>query len=317
MDLPIPTVLAAALPVFVLLLLGMGLRRTGTLTAEADASIMKLVIRVFYPCLFLDFIIGNEAVKAASNLIAAPIAGFAATSGGMLAGYLLARLLGLRRGTGLRTFAFCTGVFNYGYIPIPLIMALFADRATLGVLLVFNVGVEVAIWTVGIMLLSGRFRLAALGRLVNPPIIALLVALSINGLGLESAVPGWLSRLVGMLGACSIPVGILLAGAAIADLLGGSGMLRPLKVPAGAVLLRLGLLPAAFLAAAAWLPGFTLELRQVLLVQAAMPAGIFPIVLARHYGGDATVAVKVVLSTTVVSFITMPLWIRFGALLVF
>jgi predicted permease len=317
MDLPISTVLSAALPVFALLALGFGLRRGGTLTEEADNSIMKLVIRVFYPCLFLDFIIGNEAVKEASNLFAAPIAGFAATAGGMLAGFLMARLLGLRRGSGLRTFAFCNGVFNYGYIPIPLIMALFADRSTLGVLLVFNVGVEVAIWTVGIVLLSGRFRLAALGRLVNPPIIALLVALSINGLGLDGAIPGWLSRLVGMLGACSIPVGILLAGAAIADLLRGSGMLRPFKVPAGAVLLRLGLLPAVFLAAAAWLPGLTLELRQVLLVQAAMPAGIFPIVLARHYGGDASVAVKVVLGTTLASVITMPLWIRFGALLVF
>jgi predicted permease len=60
------------------------------------------------------------------------------------------------------------------------------------------------------------------------------------------------------------------------------------------------------------MPGLSLELKQVILIQAAMPAGILPIVLARHYGGDASVAVKVVLVTTLCSIVTMPFWIRIG-----
>ncbi len=317
MHFPFHTILGAAAPVFLLLALGFVLRRTRVLTAEADASLMRLVVMVLYPCLFLDFIIGNPALRAAHNLVAAPLAGFLATAGGFVAAYGVARLIGLRRGTGLRTFAFCNGVFNYGYIPIPLITALFASRETLGVLLVFNVGVEAAIWTAGILLLCGRLHRSALRRLLNPPLLALAVALAVNAAGLDARLPGWLGELIRMLGACSIPLGILLAGAAVADLMGARDWLADIRVPAGSIAVRLILLPAAFVAAAALAPGVSTELRQVLVVQAAMPAGIFPIVLARHYGGDAAAAVRIVLATTLASVVTMPLWIRWGSALAF
>ncbi|NDV62153.1 AEC family transporter [Puniceicoccales bacterium CK1056] len=317
MELPIQTILGAAIPVFALLLIGLILRRTNVLTKEADVSIMKLVVRVFYPCLFLDFLIGNPAVKEAPNLLAAPLVGFLTTVAGFLAGYGIAKLIGLEKGKGLRTFAFCNGIYNYGYIPIPLIIALFGDRETLGVLLVHNVGVEVAIWTAGIILISGQFHRGTIKQLFNPPLIALLVSLMINSSGMDSEMPEPLLRLISMLGACSIPVGILLAGAAIADLLKNKGVLENFKIPVASILLRLGLLPMVFLVVAATLPGLSTELRQVILIQAAMPAGILPIVLARHYGGEASVAVKVVISTTLASVITMPLWIQFGAWFVF
>lgn len=316
MTLPIEVILGAALPVFILLGLGYGLRRGSVIEREADASIMKLVVRVFYPCLFLDFLIGNEAVKEAPNLLAAPIVGYLTTAGGFIAAYLLARIIGLSRGKGLRTFAFCNGIYNYGYIPIPLIFALFDDRRVLGVLLVHNVGVEMALWTAGILLLSGEFRLGALKRLINPPIIALGLALLVNGLGLDNRVPEWGSQLIHMLGACSIPVGILLSGAAIADLMKERGFFGNPRIHVGSIAMRLGFLPAGFLLVAAFLPGLSIELRQVILVQAAMPAGILPIVLARHYGGEASVAVKVVLTTTFASVITMPLWLKLGSALV-
>ena len=63
---------------------------------------------------------------------------------------------------------------------------------------------------------------------------------------------------------------------------------------------------------AAFVPGLSTELRQVIVVQAAMPAGIMPIVLARHYAGDSGVAIRIVLGTTLASVLTMPLWIHAG-----
>jgi len=63
--------------------------------------------------------------------------------------------------------------------------------------------------------------------------------------------------------------------------------------------------------AARYLPASE-ELKQVLVVQASMPAAVFPIVLARHYGGDTLTAVRVVVSTSVIGFVTIPLWVRFG-----
>jgi predicted permease len=49
-----------------------------------------------------------------------------------------------------------------------------------------------------------------------------------------------------------------------------------------------------------------------MVVQAAMPCAVFPIVLARHFDGSPEIALKVVLTTTILSLITIPLWIAFG-----
>ena len=306
------TIIGAALPVFLILGLGYWLRQLKILTTEADASLMKLVIRVLYPCLYFDYVVGNPALKGASNLIAAPLVGFLTIAGGFLLAYGVARMMGLKVGKGLRTFAFGSGIYNYGFIPIPLILALFGDRGTLGVLLVHNVGVEIAIWTAGVILLSGEFKKSALRNIANPPVIALLVALSINTMGWDASIPGWIATAIGMLAACCVPMGILLAGALIADLFQEQKLLADPKVIAGSLLVRLGLLPAVFLLVAAFVPGLSTELRQVIVVQAAMPAGIMPIVLARHYAGDTGVAIRIVLGTTLVSVLTMPLWIHAG-----
>jgi malate permease and related proteins len=75
--------------------------------------------------------------------------------------------------------------------------------------------------------------------------------------------------------------------------------------------LRLAIIPLAFLAAAAWLP-VTPELRSVLIIQAAMPSAVFNIVIARHYGGHAPTAVQVVIATTLVSLATTPLVIAWA-----
>lgn len=316
MDLPILSIISAAVPVFLILALGITLRRRQILSSGADQPLMRLVVWVFYPCLFLDFIIGNPAVKEAPNLIAAPIVGFCTIVSGFLMAYIGGRLIGLVRGDGLRSFAFCSGIYNYGYIPIPLIIALFDDRGTLGVLLVHNVGVEIAVWTIGTLLLIGRFEWAAAKRVFNPPVVALLVALSVNALGWDTLVPQWLGRFFQMVGACTIPFGILLAGTGIADLLEKDSLRSKLKVSLAAAVLRLGLIPAAFVSVAATLSFVSPELQRVMIVQAAMPAGIFSIVLVRHYGGDNSTAVRVVLATTLLSIVSMPFWIRVGSTIV-
>ncbi len=312
MSVSFSTIIGAALPVFILLALGYVLREVKILTRESDSSLMKLVIRIFYPCLYFDFVIGNPSLQSAQNLVAAPIVGFSTVAGGFLLAFLAGRAIGLQKGKGLRTFAFCSGIYNYGFIPIPVMLALFGDRGTMGVLLVHNVGIELAIWTAGIMLLAGGIRGSALKNILNPPIIALVIALLVNASGLDSKVPGWLDQTISILAACCVPVGIILAGAMIADLFKQQKVLSQPKVVAGAIIMRLGLLPMGFLLIAAFMPGLSVELKRVIMIQAAMPAGIMPIVLARHYGGDSGVAVRVVLATTVASVVTMPLWIHLG-----
>jgi predicted permease len=70
-------------------------------------------------------------------------------------------------------------------------------------------------------------------------------------------------------------------------------------------------MPLLMLAVARYIPASP-EMKQVLIVQAAMPAAVFPIVLARRYGGDPITAIRIVIGTSLVGFITIPLWLRLG-----
>jgi predicted permease len=300
--------LALTLPVFALFALGIGVRRAGWLSQEAEGSVLKLIVNLLYPCLIFKSVLGNEALRVPANLAGAPLTGFATLVVGMLAGLWVGRLLRLEVGSGLRTFAFAVGIYNYGYIPIPLVESLWG-RETLGVLLVYNVGVEMAIWTVGILLLAGLSAREGWKKLLNPVVLSLLVGMALNTLHLE--LPGMVLRVVDALAACAVPLGLLAAGAAVDNYLKKPGDLFEAKTSLAACALRMGLLPLAFLALAKFVP-FPLEMKRILVIQAAMPAGMLPLVIARHYGGQPMVAARVIVGTTLLGLLVIPLWIAFG-----
>ena len=114
---------------------------------------------------------------------------------------------------------------------------------------------------------------------------------------------------MGWLGAGAFPLAIFVTGAVIMDLIGRE---RPtLRASMGGTAVRLALLPVFMLAAAKFLPMPHL-LKQVVVVQAAMPAAMTPILLAKLYGGRPAVAVEIVVATTVASLATLPLVLAFG-----
>lgn len=295
-------------PIFALIALGAVLRRAGWLTPEADSSLLRLGVNLFFPALIFNSVVGNASLHDPRNLLWPQLIGFVSICLGWLVSWGAGCAIGLERGRGLRTFAFTTGFPNYSYLPIPLIGALFAP-STLGVLFVFTVGVEFAVWTVGILLLAGGSLREGWRKLLSPPVLALVVAVMLNTLRLDPPAP--VRQTIGYLGNCAVPLGLLLIGAFLEEHLRHPRSLWAPRVNAASIFLRLGLLPLTLLAAARWLPVST-ELKQVIVVQAVMPAGVFPIVLAKHYGGQPLTAAQVVLGTTVVSLVSIPLWMKFG-----
>jgi malate permease and related proteins len=305
------TLLALVMPVFAVIAAGAGARRLAWLKAEADESLLKLVVNFLYPCLIFDNALGNEALREPGNLLAAPALGFVMMGGGILLAYAVAKRTGFAVGGGLRTFAFSVGIFNYGYMAIPLVEELFG-REALGVLFVFNVGCEAAIWTVGIVMLAGvSLRDGGWRRLLNPPIYALVLAVLLNLANGDAWLPGILRQSIRMTAACAVPLGLLVIGGTLVEYFAAPRTLVDRKVSPLACALRLGVIPLGMLGLAVALP-VPPELRGVIVVQAAMPAGILPIVIAKHYGGQPLVAVQVVLGTTAVGLFVVPLWLRVG-----
>lgn len=304
-------VLNAVLPVLGVIAAGFAFRRLKWLTEEADRSLVKLVVNVLAPCLILDSILGNAAFTRLDNVLLPPLLGFATTAAGVGLGWLCRRMTGEPEGVGrLRTFAFTVGVCNYGYIPLPLAQTLF-DQETVGVLFVTNMGVEIAMWWLGLSLLRGGERTSFWKNLLSPPVIAIVASLALNAAVPREQVPAAVLKGVHMLGVCAIPLGLVLVGATVADLLPDFRPGRNWRVIAAACLVRLVLCPLLFLALV-WLLPFSLELQRVLVLHGAMPAAVFPIIMARHYGGDSATALRVVIGTSVAGVVAIPLWIRAG-----
>jgi predicted permease len=302
-----PNLLHLILPVFLVIASGYALRRTGVFTEEGDRSLLGLLVNLLVPCLALDVIIGNEALERPANWIFPPLLGFLVPALGYLVCLGGARLF-LRDVKKARTFASVAGLQNYGYIPLPICLALF-DRDVVGVLLAFNMGVDIAMWTLGVALMPGGDGKSDWRKiLLSPPIVSVAAGIALNAMGAGHWVPQAVDGAWHMLGLCAVPVGLLVTGAVLADHM-RPGMLRSGWNTIGlALALRLGLLPALILAAAIWLP-LNPALRTVLVVQSAMPSAVFPVVLAKMHGGDMPTALRIVLGTSIASLITIPLWL--------
>lgn len=295
------------LPVFLVLAAGYALRRLGVFTEEGDRSLLGVLVKLFVPCLALDVIVGNEALARPSNWLVPPLAGFAVAA----AGYgvcLAAGKLFLRGPGAARTFASVAGLQNYSYIPLPLCQALF-DREVVGVLFAFNLGIDVAMWTLGVAILPGG-RVENQWRRIffNPPILAVVAALALNAVGAGAWFPKSLDAALHMLGLCAVPTGLLVTGAVLADHIKPRILRTGWEATLLGIVLRLGFLPALILTAAVLLP-VDPALKKVLVVQSAMPAAVFPIILAKMHGGDMPVALRVVLGTSLPALATIPLWL--------
>ena len=299
--------MSSVLPVYLLIVGGALLRVTGVMRKEHDEGVMRVVYSVMIPCFMLDKILGSEVLKNGTVVVSSIGVGFALLLVGMAIGFAVGRLMGLERGTGMRTFALASGCQNYGFTAVPVVEILWST-GTLALLFVHNIGVELAMWSAGVMIMSGD-RGIPWRKLVNGPVIAVVVGLLLVGLGWDQHCTGPVRMGVSKVGLGAFPLAILITGCTIMDLVIAE---KPTwKIIIGSTLVRLVLTPLAFLAAAKFLPIAT-ELRQIIVVQAAMPAAMTPIMLARMYGGRPAIAVQVVVFTTAFSLLSLPWIITLG-----
>lgn len=328
-------IISSVLGVFLIMSVGAFCRTRHWLTREADMSLAKITANVLLPALFLDRILTDETLGSLATAWTAPALGFAFTAGGFIAAWFTAKWIGpwvgLVNDAQRRAFAVCAGICNYGYIPLPLAQ-IFYKQAEVD-LIFHNVGVDLALWSVGIAIVSGgtaqasrldrsrepakrstfkKWSVQLLPALTSAPLIAVATAVTIRSLGWETAIPDSVSRSIEMLADSSIPMGLLLSGAIIIDFIKAADWTGASRVIALSIGFRQCLMPIVMLAVAGLLLTQT-DLKQVLLLQASMPSAVFPIVLVRLYHGDTATALRVVLSTSIAGIVLIPLWMAIGA----
>lgn len=310
----------STIPVFVFFAIGYRLRSQGSLAPEHDGPIMQLAMDVGYPCLIFYNIMkymvteANPTVSSVSFSLQALACGFLELFVGVLVAWLVARALRLRIGTGLRTFSLTAGVQNYAFYVIPIIQMLFSAPGdpTMGVLFVHNMGCEIFVWSLGVILVCGGATGLRLGMLLRGPLLAVCLSLALawSGLGSYVAQPP-VMKAAEMIGNVATPVCLILFGCSMYDL-SRHFVWQPRMLISG-VLARLLIAPAAILLLA-WLLPVDPLIKRIMVIQSAIPSAVVPVILAKRFGGVPEVGTQVLLATTAVSFITLPIWLSLGSL---
>ena len=307
-------IVLAVLPPFLLLFIGSFARKMDWLGRETDRTLSRFIVCVLYPCFIVYHVLGSDTPVGSSEAWIGALFGFFA----IVLGFVISRLVSVFcniEPSARPAFCFCSGIFNYGFFAIPVASLFFGSELVVKIIL-FNLGVEVAIWTVGILLLtSSKLELR---KIVNPPALSVLVALCLQNFGGKELLPHFVWEVLSMIGNCSIPMALMIIGASFYDLLQGYRPSPKCKVEVGALLTRGILVPSLFLSYAmyGWIPSDISWMREVLVVQAAMPAGVFALVVVKNYGEDTVTGLRAIMVTMLFSIITIPTWLWVGLKLI-
>jgi len=293
------SVILLILPDFLLIALGwlllhrLGYGRTFFNGAE------KLVYFILFPALLFHSITRTPLDLGSTSLL------LAATVGVMLGGIALAWLgrLAVRPDAAAHaSVAQCAFRFNT-YLALSLASGLSwpGAQTTMAVI----VGFAVPISNIGaVHALASRHGGHALREIArNPFILATLAALACNFL--QIPIPHALDVTLSRLGACAIAIGLLCVGATL-SLEGGRAHVPLMAWVVGAKLL---LLPVWALAAG-WLLQLPMGERQVLLLFGALPTASSAHVLAARMGGDGRLVAVTMSVGTLLSALTLPVWLN-------
>lgn len=280
------------LPVFALAAVGYGWQRLGV-PFERE-FVTRVIMNIAGPCLIVDSLAGLEvSTDRFATMVAASVAAFLAT---LAVSFVL--LKGLRLST--RSYLPAIGIGNTGNLGLPLSLFAFGPEG-LGLAVAVYAVNSVGQFTLTPMLQSGA---PSLKTLVTTPVIYGAVIGTVL-LATGATLPEWLSSTVGLLGDLMIPLMLL----ALGNTLGGLHAKRlPFALWMSVIRLVIGFGIALAVAELFDLEGTA---RGVLVLQGAMPAAVFNYLFAARYNRSPDDVAGIVLASTLLSALTMPLLVTF------
>ena len=193
-------------------------------------------------------------------------------------------------------------VSNSGFLGFPLVGSIFGGQGLIyaSIFLIFQ---RINNFSVGISYFTASGKQGFLKRtLTHPCILSTFVGVAI--MLLEWHPPLLLEKTLASIGACSTPLSMMLIGMVLAGAKSGKFCDRLI---AGYTALRLALIPGGIFLLCKLMRLDTVVTGTAVLL-AGMPAGTLSVMLGAKYGSDAPFASRLVIFTTVVSLVTIPLW---------
>ena len=286
------TVAQIVAPVFILAVIGVGWVKLGH--EYPLRFITKLTMTLGIPCLIFTSLMKTEIDPASLTTVSlAAIVSYGAVT---LLVYAKAVALGLDKRTYLAPLIFG----NTGNLGMPLALFAFGDEGLGYAVVIFAI---MAIWsfTFGIWLVSGGGN--PLKSLKEPVVIGTALGALFLWQGWQT--PVWLTNTLTMLGQVAIPLMLITLGVAVARLTSGDFGRA----------IWLSIAKAALCAAVAVGVGYGFGLTgipfAVLVLQLITPIAVTNYLLAERFGADSQAVAGLVVASTLLSVLFLPLALAF------
>ncbi|MGD9570261.1 MAG: AEC family transporter [Thermoleophilia bacterium] len=290
-----------------IILAGAVARRAGVIRREDGPLLVRVVIHLALPPLIFLILVNADLD---GTLVLVPVAGFAIHL--ILLGIvgLSTRVWGMERPRA-GALIVATAVGNTGFFGLPLIAAS-GDGFSLPAAVMYDaLATGIITWTSTVAVATAygrpddgpRVSLGDLGRsLLLPPTWALVAGLAVNLAGVED-LPALVERPFEILGAATLPLTMIYAGLML-DLRGVERLWRELGY---VVVVKLGLATLLGVAIAALLR-LEGDVRNTVVIMAAMPTAMMSLVIGTRSGLRSDVLASAVVVTTLLSTVTLPAW---------
>ncbi len=286
------TVLNITAPVFLLAAVGFFWVKLGFEYRVEFVTRMAMTLAV--PCLI--FVALMQADIEPQALAAISVSSLVAYGIVMLACWALVKALGISVQTYLAPLAFG----NTGNLGLPLALFAFGETGLSYAVVVFAV-MAILSFTIGIWIVSGG---GSFLRVVQEPLVGATV-LGALFLWQGWQTPQFLTNTLDLIGQMAIPMMLITLGVAVARL-----EIKAMKQAVGLSIIKV-LLCVTVGALTAQLFGLDKIASAVLIVQVATPVAVTSYLLAEKYGADAQPVAGLVVASTLLSVLTLPLILAF------
>ena len=290
-----------------MILVGFVIGEKGWFDDKSRGLLAKLVTQVALPCYMLYTI--TQRFTAADLLKMLPALRFPALSMVLLLGIAtgVARIFAVRQD---RRGLFISMFFNSNtiFVGLPINQALFGD-ASIPYVLIYYMCNTTFFWTLGTYLIQrdgegeAQFDLkTSLKKVFSPPLMGFLLGLVL--VMLQIKLPAFLASDLQYLGNLTPPLSMIFIGLSVSHV-----GVKQLVLEKDQLLILLGRFLVAPLLMATivyWVPLPSL-MKQVFIIQSAMPVMTNAPVVARLYGADSDYAAVMVTETTLATMVVIPI----------
>lgn len=291
-------------PVFLLILLGTGLKFINFAERPFWANLERLTYFVLFPALLTYKLAVADFNRTAIDSIALCVVSVLVFISITL---LLARAV-LAKNAAAFTSVFQGSIRFNTYIGLACAAALYGEKG----LVLAAVCMAIMIPLINLLCITAftlviqedrlAIRQQVLTILKNPLILGCLAGIFLNQTGI--GLPGWSHDFLAILSSAALPLGLIAVGCAL-DIRAVHHSLREIVFSSVTKFL---LLPALILLASELIQVEPLT-QSILILFASLPTASSAYILARQLGGDTALMANIITLQTLLAFLAIPLWI--------